>query len=38
MRYRAITSDRQTVVLAVQRLVDAGIHLDRTAPSRRDTR
>ena len=38
VRYRAITSDPQAVVLAVQRLADAGIHLDRTAPSRRDTR
>jgi hypothetical protein len=38
VRYRAIMSDPQSVVLAVQRMVAAGIHLDRTAPSRRDTR
>lgn len=38
LRYRAIMSDPGSVVLAVQRLVESGTHLDRTAPSRRDTR
>lgn len=38
LRYRSIVTDPHGVVLAVQRLVESGIHLDRTAPSRRERR
>lgn len=37
IRYRRLVDDPDSVVAAVQRLVDAGLHLDGTAPSRRDT-
>jgi very-short-patch-repair endonuclease len=37
VRYRTVMRDPEAVVAAVRRLVDAGLHLDRTAPSRRGT-
>ena len=38
VRYRTAVEDPAGVVAAVRNVVDAGLHLDRTAPSRRDTR
>lgn len=38
LRYRAIIQHPESVVAAVRRLVDDGIHLDRSAPGRRGTR
>lgn len=38
VRYRSVVRDPAAVVAAVRRLVDAGLHLDHTAPSRRDAR
>lgn len=35
VRYRAIMRDPDAVVAAVRRLVEHGLHIDRTAPSRR---
>ena len=37
VRYHVVMYDPEAVVAAVRRLVDDGIHLDRSAPSRRDT-
>lgn len=37
IRYRAAVSDPEGVVAAVRAVVDAGLHLDHTAPSRRAT-
>jgi hypothetical protein len=37
IRYRAAVSDPDGVVAAVRAVVDAGLHLDHTAPSRRAT-
>lgn len=37
IRYRAAVSDPAGVVAAVRAVVDAGLHLDHTAPSRRAT-
>jgi hypothetical protein len=37
IRYRAAVDDPNGVVAAVRRIVDAGLHLDHTAPTRRAT-
>lgn len=37
IRYRAAVGDPAGVVAAIRAVVDAGLHLDRTAPSRRAT-
>lgn len=37
IRYRAAVNDPAGVVAAIRAVMDAGLHLDRTAPSRRDT-
>lgn len=37
IRYRAAVGDPEGVVAAVRAMVDAGLHLDHTAPSRRAT-
>jgi very-short-patch-repair endonuclease len=37
IRYRAAVSDPESVVVAIRAVVDAGLHLDHTAPSRRAT-
>lgn len=37
IRYRSLLTDPDGVLAAVRRLVDAGVHLDRSAPGRLDT-